>query len=359
MSFEIIAAQTRERDGDAGGDAGGDASDEKKARLRTFTACPTYDWWGFDAKAEPTLSGPHDSESDEFQTVAKILKGETLGFLWQHILCRDTMMGYSRGRATWMNSNPDVAKVFVARGGSNDDVDCEFLSAIMVCEYSKKMRKVHVHLLCSGVPGVGGKLLEYAVSEMEKEPNVDFVELDPLDEAVTFYERHRFVFGDDGDLMTRRWRSPTLDERHSTLVEALDRMNDEHYSDTPVEKPEYEFYWEYWDENDGRKVMMDLVVVLADPDTRQTEKDAALFNLSQLHALGGHMLAQELLDVYSKEEYDDTAEASTAKDLFKEYREEFDIDGFLEPLDDDQQRAKVKAFVNSALRGGKSPLFHK
>ena len=346
MSFEIIAAQTRGRDEDEGGDASG----EKRTRLRTFTACPTYDWWRFDARAEPKLSGPHGSVSDEFQTVAKILRGETAGFQWQHILCRDTLSLYSQMEASWMNFNTEKAKVFIARGGSIGDVDCDFLSAIMVCEYSRKMRKVHVRLLCSGVPGVGGKLLEYAVSEMQKEPNVDFVELSPVDAAVNFYLRHGFVSDGDGGLMTRRWRD-TLLKRLTLLVQALSRMRDEHFSNTPVDNPEFEHYWDYWNKNDGRKVVMDLVAIIADPDTREIEKDTALNYFLQLHTLGGHMLAQELLDVYSKEEYDDTAEASTAKDLFKEYREDFEVDDFLYDIEDDRERARTEAFVNSALRG--------
>ena len=47
-----------------------------------------------------------------------------------------------------------------------DDAECDFLTAVMVCEYLEK--HVYVHLLCSGVPGVGGRLLEYAMSEIKK-----------------------------------------------------------------------------------------------------------------------------------------------------------------------------------------------
>jgi hypothetical protein len=356
MSFEIIAAQTRPRDEDE--DAGRDESGKKTHR--TFIACPTYDWWRFDAGAKPTLSGPHGSLSDEFQNVAKILEGETDGFQWQHILCRDTLMGYSRARAKWMKSSNEEAKVFIARGGWIDDVECEFLSAIMVCEYSKKERKVHVHLLCSGVPGVGGDLLDYAVSEMEKDSNVDFVELDPVVRAVNFYKRHGFVSDDDGGLMTRRWRG-TLYERHTTLVRALQRMNNEHefFTDNPTDTPEHSYYWDYWDENGGREVMMDLVAVLVDPKNHETyEERVALNKLEQLHELGGHMLAQELLTVYSMEEYDDTAEATRAKELFKTYHGNFmeNYDDFLSSHDDAQEKAKIEAFVkNTRPEGASTP----
>lgn len=203
MSFEIIAARSLE-------DNRGEESNKKTRR--GFIACPTLEWYRFDARAKATLSGPHGNQSDEYKQVGLILSGMVQGYRWHQILCRDALdPDYSLQTVKKMTDEERRFEVFVARGGSTDDAECDFLTAVMVCEYLEEY--VYVHFLCSGVPGVGGQLLEYAVSEIKKYEKMHFVALSAVPESKNFYLRHDFVVkgnkskGPDALVpMRRRWR---------------------------------------------------------------------------------------------------------------------------------------------------------
>ncbi len=216
MSFHFLEAPgNREERQETGG---------KNRRIeRKLESCPTYDWWRYDPGEKTTYSGPHDNMSTEYAEVQKILMGETAGLRWQPILCRETLGDYSKDIARDMLSGQETenVKVFLA-STPNRDPDCKFISAIMVCVWGKK---TNINLLCSGVTGVGGSLLEYAIEQMKKDENVTIVLLEPsCERSVEFYKRHFFRRTEYGYMQRRIRGCPEVGEQ---LVWGLDDEREE------------------------------------------------------------------------------------------------------------------------------------
>jgi hypothetical protein len=163
--------------------------------------CPTHDWWRYERGHESTFAGPYKKSSVQYEEVVKILQGDENGFRWQHILCKDTLGDYARKVASRMEDEKHDMQVFMAHAKPYAKTVCNIILAVMVCSL-KSDKVAYVDLLCSGVPGVGEKLLKFALIEM-KEEEVNVVKLKSTDGAIAFYKRHGFQNSDKSSFELR------------------------------------------------------------------------------------------------------------------------------------------------------------
>ena len=146
-----------------------------------------------------TLSGPHSETTPEYEKVRNILSGTVKK--WQPFLCRNKLRDVSMNLATKMG-NSDKIKVFLSRSPLGEPDNCEFISAILVCEI-KSDDEVYVNLLCAGLDGVGSQILSYALQKMEENGRgIQHITLHSLEKAKVFYQKHGFVFDERSQLMT-------------------------------------------------------------------------------------------------------------------------------------------------------------
>lgn len=100
-------------------------------------------------------------------------------------------------------------------------------------------------------------------------------------------------------------------QRHLNLVAALKRMNDEFQSNAE----EMPHYWEYWDYNDGRGVLKDLMIVVANSESEYTRREALRY-LKELVQLDSYIFACELIDIFFSDELVNEREKNS-RDLAK------------------------------------------
>lgn len=145
-----------------------------------------------------TLSGPHSKTTPEYEKVREILSGTVEN--WQPFLCRTELSKFSINLAKKMQSS-DKLKVFLSRSPLGEPQNCEFISAILVCEI--KSDEVYVNLLCAGLNGVGSRMLSYALQNMkENGRGIQHITLHTLKKAKGFYEKYGFVFDNQSQKMT-------------------------------------------------------------------------------------------------------------------------------------------------------------
>jgi len=200
MSFELVTAPGN---GDAV-DTTSEHTTRSGAKFRKSSpgdddVCSPSDWWKLSIKDpieanEIQFVGPCDKESWEYEEVKKILarKSESKGFNWQPLLCRNELDEYSSDLAFHMENNTKNF-VFVAFArSSHSKRACVVMLSIMVVEM-QSTTEAFVHLLCSGVPTMGGRLLAFALTKLKSDnQQLEFVRLSPTDKAVNFYEKHGF-----------------------------------------------------------------------------------------------------------------------------------------------------------------------
>ena len=171
-------------------------------------ACPTREWWRYEKRQETVFSGPYDKNTNQYKDVVQMLLGDLKGFKWQHILCRDQLIKFSMSLAKRMQNKDTNYKVFLAHVKA-DDTECEIVLSVMVFSLENDT-VAKVHLLCSGVPEMGGGLLKHAIKHFKQIETLGVVRLTPLDRVKTFYNKHGFedVGSKNFELKLRRPESP-------------------------------------------------------------------------------------------------------------------------------------------------------
>ena len=154
-------------------------------------ACPTREWWRYEKRQETVFSGPYDKNTNQYKDVVQMLLGSLDGFKWQHILCRDKLKKFSNHLAKLMQNENANYNVFLAHV-EPDDTECEIVLSVMVFSLEENDTVAKVHLLCSGVPKMGGGLLKHAIEHFEQIKTLGVVRLTPLDKAKKFYKSYGF-----------------------------------------------------------------------------------------------------------------------------------------------------------------------
>lgn len=169
----------------------------------SFKACKTLDWWKGSIEQsvhdkKVVFGGPYLAGSKEYDQVKLIVEGKTEGLRWIHLLCRETHHNHASHLSNVMSGKGETNNCFVfiahAPGPSADD--CRYVLSLLVAE-KKNPSIVYGHLLCSGVPGVGKEMMQYAAKKIHEDPNILTIRFTPSDKAVPLYKRFGAV--DDAD----------------------------------------------------------------------------------------------------------------------------------------------------------------
>ena len=174
--------------------------------------CSPSDWWKLSIKDpieanDIRFVGPCRKDSWEYREVQKILEGaqdSNKGFNWQPLLCRDALKDHGNELANVLKGE-DGLSVFVAFTRSThprpEGNPCAVMLSIMVVDM-RRVTNAYVHLLCSGVPTMGGRLLAYALTKLKSDnQKLESVSLHPTQRAKGFYEKLRFTSTGGGSLV--------------------------------------------------------------------------------------------------------------------------------------------------------------
>tara|TARA_Y100000389_G_scaffold124766_1_gene122146 strand:- start:806 stop:1849 length:1044 start_codon:yes stop_codon:yes gene_type:complete len=189
---------------------------------------------------EVTYSGPHGSGTPEYEQVKKILEeeDESEGRRWQTILCRgDCLREDASDTTRLMETQGHAMNVFIAHVPSGDAHDeCRFLLSVLVSRNYPD--SVSIELLCSALKGagVGGRLLDRAMTFFSSNEKIRVVELSPTEKAVPFYKKKGFdVFKYYSIFSGTDMVSQMLGESDRLFLDAVKR-NEVELAETLLEK---------------------------------------------------------------------------------------------------------------------------
>ena len=213
MSFELVTAPGN---GDAFDTTSSERTTRSRAKFRKSSpggkplieenVCSPSDWWKLSIKDsieanEIHFAGPRDNESWEYKEVEKILKDEPdseKGFSWQPLLCRNVLQPYGFQLALELGRAGFFVFVAFTHSSHPEEKPCVVMLSIMVVEM-KSPTNAYVHLLCSGVPTVGGQLLAYALTKLKVDnKELESVSLHTTKKAEDFYKKHGLTSDKDG-----------------------------------------------------------------------------------------------------------------------------------------------------------------
>ena len=78
--------------------------------------------------------------------------------------------------------------VFIAHAPGGSAGNCRYILSLLVAE-KDTATTVYGHLLCSGVEGIGQKLMKYAAEQIHKDPNIHTLRFSPTQQAIPLYKR--------------------------------------------------------------------------------------------------------------------------------------------------------------------------